>query len=136
MSFKLVVISPEKKVLETEIISVTIPAAEGEITVLPKHMSIFSTVKPGVVIARTKDGEISLAAGGGFVNVTGDTVTLLLEYGVKSDEMDEAKILEAKRRAEEVLKNQTDEKASALAQASLARSLLELKVVNKKRAKN
>jgi F-type H+-transporting ATPase subunit epsilon len=133
--FKLVVISPEKKVLETDIQSVTIPTTEGEITVLPKHMAIFSLVKPGEIIVRTKEGNISLAGGGGFVNITADTVTLLLEYGTKSDEMDEVKIQEAKKRAEEILKNQSDNKSTALASATLARSLLELKLVQKRKVK-
>jgi F-type H+-transporting ATPase subunit epsilon len=133
--FRLVVISPEKKVLETDILSVTIPTTEGEITVLPKHMAIFSPVKPGEIVVRTKEENMVLAGGGGFVNVTADKVTLLLEYGVKSDDLDEEKIKEAKKRAEDILKNQQDDRGSALAQASLARSLLELKVVQKRRNK-
>jgi F-type H+-transporting ATPase subunit epsilon len=134
--FKLVVISPEKKVLETEILSVTVPTTEGEITILPKHMAIFALVKPGEITVRTKEGTTLLAGGGGFVNVTADKVTLLVEYGVNSEELDEEKIKEAKRRAEELLKNQTDDKTSAQIQASLARSLLELKIVNKRKTKN
>ncbi len=133
MAFKLVVISPVKNVLETEIDSVTIPTVDGEITVLPKHMPIFSMVKSGEVTVRTKNGVDYLACGGGFVNVTGDKVTLLLEYGVNSEEIDEEKVREAKRRAEEILKTQADEKSSAMAQTSLARSLLELKVARKRK---
>jgi F-type H+-transporting ATPase subunit epsilon len=133
---QLVVITPSKKVLETEVLSVTIPTTNGEITVLPGHMSIFSLLKPGEVVVRTKDGNVSIAIGGGFVNVTKDKVTLLPEYGVKSDEIDEEKVKEAKRRAEEILNTKTDEQSSALAQSTLARSLLELKVVQKRRKKS
>jgi F-type H+-transporting ATPase subunit epsilon len=131
--FNLTVISPEKKILETDILSVTIPTNEGEITVLPKHMEMFSLVKPGEITVRTATGNIFLAGGRGFVNVTREKVTLLLSYGVNSDEIDEEKIKEAKKKAEEMLKNQTDEKATALAQANLARSLLELRLVQKRR---
>jgi len=132
---QLVVISPQKKILETEISSVTIPTVDGEITVLPNHMAIFSLLKPGEVVVRTKDGDISIAIGGGFVNVTKDKVTLLPEYGIKSDEINEEKVKEAKLRAEEILKSRTDEQSSALAQSTLARSLLELKLAQKRRKK-
>ncbi len=130
---KLVVISPQKKVLETECESVTLPTEDGQITVLPKHMAIFSLLKAGEVRVKTKDEEIVLGVGGGFVNVGNDLVTLMAEFGVRSDEIDEEKVNEAKKRAEEILKSKADERGSALAQASLARSLLELKIAQKRR---
>jgi F-type H+-transporting ATPase subunit epsilon len=133
---KLAVISPQKKVLEIECESVTIPTVDGQITVLPKHMAIFSLLTAGEVKVKTKNEEIELAVGGGFVNVGNDSVTLMVEFGVKSDEIDEQKVNEAKKRAEEILKSKADEKGSAMAQAALARSLLELKVVKHRRKSN
>jgi F-type H+-transporting ATPase subunit epsilon len=131
---KLAVISPQKKVLEIECISVTMPTTQGQITVLPKHMAIFSALTAGEVKVKTSnEQEISLAVGGGFVNVNNDQVTLLVEFGVRSDEIDEEKVQEVKRRAEEILKSQADDKGSALAQATLARSLLELKIARRRR---
>ena len=132
-TFKLVIISPQKPVLESEAQSVTFTTTEGQITVLPGHMSVFSTISPGEVIVRGTDGETSLVVGGGFAIVTHDSVTLLTEFGVRSDDIDQEQVMEAKRRAEEILKEQVDAKASASAQASLARSLLELKVAQKRR---
>lgn len=129
----MVVISPQKKVLETECESVTLPTEDGQITVLPKHMAIFSLLKAGEVRVKTKDEEIVLAVGGGFVNVGNDLITLMAEFGVRSDEIDEEKVNEAKKRAEEILKSKADERESALAQASLARSLLELKIAQKRK---
>jgi F-type H+-transporting ATPase subunit epsilon len=130
---KLIVISPEKKVLEADCLSATLPTTEGQITVLPHHSPLFSLLKAGEVIARTSDGEISLAVGGGFVNVTGDKITVLVEFGTKSEEIDEARAQEAKHRAEEILKSHADEQSSALAQAALARSLLELKITQRRK---
>jgi F-type H+-transporting ATPase subunit epsilon len=132
-SLHLVVISPEKKTLETEAVAVTLPTVDGEITILPMHAAIFALVKPGIITIKTKDGEEVLAGGGGFVKTDGKSVTLLLEFGVKADELNEAQINEAKKRAEEILNAKQDDTASALAQASLARSLLELKAVKHKR---
>lgn len=135
-TFKLVIISPQKPVLETEAQSVTFSTAEGQITVLPGHMSVFSLVTPGEVVVRGTDGETTLAVGGGFANVTAESVTLLTEFGTKSDDIDEEQVKEARRRAEEILREQVDAKASAQAEASLARSLLELKIAQKRRPRH
>ncbi len=133
--FKLVVISPTKRVLEADCDSVTLPTTEGQITVLPHHAAIFSLLSPGEVIVRSGSAqdELSLAVGGGFVNVDRNQVTLLAEFGVRSEELDEQKVIEAKRRAEEILATKTDEKESASARATLARSILELKVSQKRK---
>lgn len=133
---KLSVISPQKKVLEIECESVTLPTSEGEITVLPKHMAIFSLLSAGEVKVRTEKDEIDLAVGGGFASVSNNKVTLMVEFGVRSDEIDEQKVDEARKRAEEILKSKADDKGSALAQAALARSLLELKVAQKRRRRS
>jgi F-type H+-transporting ATPase subunit epsilon len=135
-TFKLIIISPQKPVLETEAQSVTFFTTEGQITVLPGHMSVFSTMSPGEVIVRGTDGETSLVVGGGFANITHDSVTLLTEFGTRSDDIDQEQVMEAKRRAEEILKEQADTKTSALAQVSLARSLMELKIAQKRRPRH
>lgn len=133
MTFKLVVISPEKKVLEMDCKSVTLPTMDGEITVLPNHMAVFSLLKPGEMTARGDKGNLSLAIGGGFVNITKEKVTVLPEFGVRSDEINEEKVKEARKRAEQILSEKASETNSAMAQASLARSLLELKVAQRRK---
>lgn len=128
------VISPQKVVLETKVRSVTLPTVEGEITVLPRHAPIYTLIKGGEVIARTEKGEeISMAVGSGFANITESGVTLLANFGVLSDEIDESRAQEAKARAEALLKDKKSMQELALASADLSRSLVELKLASKRR---
>lgn len=135
MAITLKVLSPQKEVLSAVCKSVTLPTEDGLITVLPKHADLFTTITHGELTARPEDGgrEINLAVGGGFASVTGSEVTVLVDYGANADELDEEEIKKARERAEEILKHKQDDRGEAMAQASLARSLLELKVVRKRR---
>lgn len=134
MPLKLVVLSPTKKILETECAQVTIPTVEGQITVLPRHIPLFTQMGSGEVRVKSETGEEkSLAVSGGFANIRSGEVVLLAEFGVVTTEIDEEQVRRAKERAEEILKNLSDEKSSAIAQADLARSVLQLKVIRKRR---
>jgi F-type H+-transporting ATPase subunit epsilon len=127
------IISPEKTVLEAKCRSVTLPSAEGQITVYEHHAPIYTLIAPGEVIARTEKGDVSLGVGSGFANITQTGVTLLANFGILTDEIDEARAKEAKERAEELIKNRKSDQDMALASAELSRSLIELKLVNKRK---
>lgn len=110
MRFKLV--TPERVVFEEEgIISITLPTEEGEITILPHHIPIVAKLRPGVAFLKRDDGsDEEIAVSGGFIEVKqGDSVTVLADTAERGHELSLATIEEAKRRAEQVMK----EKASA-----------------------
>lgn len=134
MAIALKVLSPQKEILSANCKSVTLPTEDGQITVLPKHAPLFTNIAHGELVARTEeDKEISLAVGGGFASITGTEVTVLVDYGANADELDEEQIKKAKERAEEILKAKADSRGEAMAQAALARSILELKLVTKRK---
>lgn len=135
-NLKVVVLSPQKKVLETECSQVTIPTVNGQVTILPRHIPLFTQLAPGEVIVKSDSDRQSLAVSGGFANIHHNEVVLLVEFGIVSGEIDEQEVAAAKARAEEVLKNLTDEKSTSLAQADLARSVLQLKIARKRRPRN
>jgi F-type H+-transporting ATPase subunit epsilon len=109
------------------------PTEDGQITVLPNHAPIYTLVSAGEVIARTTDkGEISLGVGSGFANITQTGVTLLANFGILTDDIDEARAREAKERAETLLRERRTKQDEALAAMELSRSLLELKLANKR----
>lgn len=130
---KLKIISPEKTVLEADCTYVTLPSADGQITVYPHHAPIYTLVSNGEVIAHTDKGVISLGVGSGFANITQTSVTLLANFGVLSDEIDEARANAAKERAEQLIKERRSDQDFAIAELELSRSLLELKLANKRR---
>ncbi|PKM91023.1 ATP synthase F1 subunit epsilon [Candidatus Falkowbacteria bacterium HGW-Falkowbacteria-1] len=103
---KFEIATPERVVLKEEIFQVTVPTVEGEITVLPKHSPLVSILKPGVLEVKKIDGEIEIiSVSGGFVEVLLNKVIILADTAERAEEIDLERAEEAKRRAEESLKN-------------------------------
>ncbi len=109
---KLEIVTPEKRVLKTEVDSVTLPTASGEAGILPSHAPLISALKPGILTYTTKGSSEKLAVSGGFVEVNSNSVSVLAETAETAEEID----VEAARLAR-------DEAEKAL--ASLASSPLE-----------
>lgn len=124
----LTVISPVKKITEIKCKQVTVPTQLGLITILPKHASLYSILSSGVATAvdeQGKDHEIIVS--GGFVSVTNDTVNLLVDFGIHSDDLDEKIILEAKDRAQKMIEEAKSENISKSAMADLLHAELQLR---------
>ena len=136
MPLKLDIVTPEKKFFSGEVDNVYLPGTEGELGILPGHVPLVTGVKPGE-LRYSIDGQVEeLAIGAGFVEVTQEKVTVLTDLAVTDTEIDEAKAEEAMRRAEEALSSidhseNTDEVAAL--QASIARSMAQLKLKRKRR---
>ena len=132
-TLKLQLITQEKKLLEEDVLSVTLPAEDGEITVLPGHMNLFTRIKPGVVLVRTVAGENDrvVTVGGGFADVSSKEVKILAETAIRAEEIDEAKVEMAKKQSEEAMKNKEDRQRFIEAEASLRKALLELETAKR-----
>jgi F-type H+-transporting ATPase subunit epsilon len=103
---KFEIATPERVVLKEEIFQVTVPTKEGEITVLPKHSPLVSVLKPGVLEIKKVDGEIEImAVSGGFVEVLLNKIVVLADTAERAEEIDLDRAEEAKKKAEESLKN-------------------------------
>lgn len=127
------VITPKKVVLDEEVLSVTAPGSEGEMTILPRHSHIFSQLKEGIVTIRKKGSEDSLAIGGGYLETDGKELTLLVSRAYGQDEIDEKLTQEALKQAEETIKKAKSQPELHEAQLMLRRSLIDLKLVKRKR---
>lgn len=102
------VVSPERRVLETQCSQITVPTQMGLITVLPSHAPLFSLLSMGEVEIRDAQGKSSyILVSGGFISVHQNKITLLTDFGVRDDELEEKTILEAKQRAEDEMKDKT-----------------------------
>ena len=71
-SIRLKVITPRKIVIDRQVDSVTVPTAEGEITILPHHAHLFSLLVEGIVKIKSTGNEDDLAIGGGYLETNGD----------------------------------------------------------------
>ena len=127
-TLKLEIVTPEATVYSEDVDMVTLPALEGQIGILPHHVRLMTQMVPGEMIVR-KDGQVNfLAVGGGLVDVTGERVSILTDLAVAADSIDEAKAEEARQRAAARLREKISAEEVASVNASLARSLAQLKV--------
>ena len=85
---KLEIVTPEKKVLETEADSVTVPTATGEAGILPSHAPLISAVRPGILTYTAKGASDKLAVSAGFIEVNSDKVAVLVDTAEAADEID------------------------------------------------
>jgi F-type H+-transporting ATPase subunit epsilon len=127
---KLEIVTPEKKVYSDEVDQVSLPTPAGEITVLPHHLPIITQVKTGELKVKKGEKFSYLVTGDGFVEVTGQTISVMTDLAEWSDEIDEKSVEEARKRAEEALKQKhtlTNEQFAQTA-AALEKALASLKV--------
>ena len=87
---KLEIVTPERKVVDVQVDSVTVPTASGDAGILPQHAPLVSALRPGV-LAYTRGGNIErVLISGGFVEVNQDRVSLLADSAETADEIDPA----------------------------------------------
>lgn len=95
----------ERVVYSDTVDQITLPTKMGEITVLPDHLPIISALKAGEIVIKQEKEEIVIAISGGFIEVKPDKLIILADAAEHTAEIDEAKAEEAKKMAEETLKN-------------------------------
>ena len=85
---KLEIVTPEKKVLDETVDSVTVPTASGEAGILPNHAPLISALKPGILSYSNKGTTERLAIAGGFVEVSSNKVAVLTDTAEAPGEID------------------------------------------------
>jgi F-type H+-transporting ATPase subunit epsilon len=118
---------------ESEVDEIVAPGAQGQFAVLPRHAAFMTTLVPGVLVIRKAGEEVDMAITGGFVEVRGNRVVVLADAAERADEIDEARAMEARRRAEERLTSREVVFDERRAEAALLRSLARLKALERRR---
>ena len=132
---KIEIISPEKIVFQGEADTLTLPGDQGQITILPGHIPLFTRVKPGEVKIKNGSQENYLAVNQGYLTVEAENkVSILTDYAVRSEEIEIKLAQEAKLKAEKALKEKRSRQDFVVAEAELRKALLQLKVAHRKKA--
>lgn len=133
-TLRLEIVTPESRAYSDDVEFVVLPAIEGEMGVYPMHVPLITSIKPGELVV-TKGGKITyLAVGEGFVEVTGEKVSVLVDMAMTEEAIDEKAAEDAVKRAEARLKEQfLGDEETALVQASIAKSLAQLHVKRRRR---
>jgi F-type H+-transporting ATPase subunit epsilon len=132
--FHLDIVSAEESIYSGPVEFLVAPAQMGEVGIYPRHTPMLTRIKSGMVRikAQLKEEELVYVSGG-MLEVQPDTVTILADTAVRSHDLDEAKAMEAKRAAEEALKNRESELDYAKAQAELMEAMAQLTAIDKLR---
>lgn len=128
------IVTQEKRLLSTEAVSVNADTADGEITILPGHIPLVTRLNEGLFRYTTDDNkEHVIAVFGGFLELdTEGNCSVLADSAVRADDIDIAKVENAKKEAEAALKDKNREAEFALAEAALRHAALELKAAHHK----
>ena len=130
---QLKIIKPEKIVLDEAVDSVSLPTTEGEITILPDHIALISTLASGDIVARVNGEDVPMAVSGGFIEVSNNQVKILADFAEHVSDLSDDTVAKARARAEE-LKHMKDD-ASVVDfehyEAELERSLTRVKIADK-----
>lgn len=135
MSMQLNVVSPEGLVFQDTVDEVSLPTPEGEISILPHHVSLYSKMSDGIITVRKGAKESVVATVGGFLEVGDNIVTILTDHAIKAENIQIAKAQEAKKRAEDIMKKKESDVDFIIAEKELQKSILELKVADKLKRK-
>ncbi len=129
------IITPEKIVFSDDIDELIVPTVNGEIAILPHHVNLLTQLEPGEMTIKLKGKEQHLAVTGGFLQIANNSISLLSDYAVRSEEIDAKKAVEAQQRAEKKLKEDREnmtEQEFAVVQGDFRRAIAELKVVRRR----
>jgi len=131
MKLVLDVITPTKTLLKEEVDQITLSTIEGEITILPNHANLMTKLAPGEMVVKNNGKTESYAVFGGFLEISDNKVNILADHAVRAVDLEIAKVMEAKERAEKTMKDKTNDQDFQVADAELRKALMELKVVRK-----
>jgi F-type H+-transporting ATPase subunit epsilon len=132
-TLRLEIVTPEETAYSEDVEMVTLPGVAGQFGVYPQHVPLMTQMMPGEIIVRKDGHDQFIASGEGVIEVTADRISILTDLAVAADRIDEAKVEEARRRAEARLREKLSDEEVASVNASLARSLAQLHVKRRQR---
>lgn len=125
------IVSPMGTVFSQDVDQVTLPSIQGEITLLPHHTALFTKLSDGEAYIKQGNKTSSIAIIGGFLEVKNNKANVITEYAVHADNIQTAKAEEARKKAEEIMKNKKETVDFVIAEKELQKSVLELNVAEK-----
>ena len=135
MTIHVDVVSAEESIFSGLAEFVALPGESGELGILPGHMPLMTRIKPGAVrlkLPNQADEELIFVAGG-MLEVQPGLVTVLADTAIRGRDLDQAKALDAKKRAEEAMSSRGSELDYARAQAELAEAVAQLAAIQRLR---
>jgi F-type H+-transporting ATPase subunit epsilon len=129
------VVSAEEQIFSGEAEFVVLPGEAGELGIYPRHTPLITRIKPGAVRIKPEGGgaEELIFVAGGILEVQPNVVTVLADTAIRGHDLDEAKALEAQKRAQEAMHDRTGKMEYAQAAAELAEAAAQIAAIRKLR---
>lgn len=136
------IVTPGGMAYSGEIEMVTLPALGGIIGVFPRHVPMLTRIQPGEMLVRTPGGDHRgdqgtddvFAVGEGLAAITNDRIAIVTDMAIAAKDIDEAAVEAARHRALARLQDKISDEEVATVNASLARSLAQLRVKRRRRS--
>lgn len=125
------ILTHEKTVATSQATSVTIPTVEGELTILPGHINLFTKLATGQLTVRNQDKVDYLAVMGGFVDIGPSHIKILAETAIRAEDINELKAKQAQEAAQKAMEEQSTEQDYLQARIDLQRAMLQLETSQK-----
>jgi F-type H+-transporting ATPase subunit epsilon len=126
------VVSAEEEVFSGQAQFVALPGELGELGILPGHAPLITRIRPGTVRIKTDQGQEELLfVAGGILEIQPGGVSVLADTVIRGKDLDEAKVNEAKRLAEQALQTKSSDMNYASAQAELAIAFAQLSAIRR-----
>jgi F-type H+-transporting ATPase subunit epsilon len=122
------VVTPDKLVVSQTVDYVGAPGVEGEFGVLPNHVNLLSALAIGPLRFSTGGKNQHVFISGGFADVSGNKVTVLAEAAELAQDIDQARAMAARERAEKRLADSSETMDLVRAKTSLQRAISRLSV--------
>ncbi len=128
------IVSAEQAIFSGSADMVFAPSVMGEVGITPNHTALITVLKPGDVRVKLPDGkEEHFYVSGGILEVQPHLVTVLSDIGLRARDLDEAKAMEAKERAEKAMEGTMADMEYAKAEAELAQAVAQLRAIERLR---
>lgn len=135
MPLQLEIVSPERRAFTDEVDEVIVPGIDGQLGILPHHTRLITALGTGELRIKKGGTEQSLLISGGFVEVRPDKVVVMADLAEHSEEIDEAKAIEARKRAEAELESAKDPVDLARVRAALQTALMRERIAVRRRSR-
>jgi F-type H+-transporting ATPase subunit epsilon len=113
-------VSPAKLLFSGDVASVQIPGTDGDMTILPGHAPVLSTLRPGVVTVEKESGAAEKTfVRGGFAEVNAQGLTLLAEVAIPLAELNAEALAQQIKNAEEDVADAKSDEAKRKANEAL-----------------
>jgi F-type H+-transporting ATPase subunit epsilon len=135
MTIHIDVVSAEESIFSGLAEFVIAPAEMGEVGIYPQHAPLITRIKPGALrVKEPNEAEETLIfVSGGILEVQPGVITVLADTAIRGHDLDEASVLEAKRLAEEAMRDKSSEMDYAKAQSELIEAAAQLRAIQKLR---